>query len=174
MKRIVAMVGIAGLSLGWALMPAGAGQNAPFQSTPGSGPPGTVIHNGDDEPFCNGEGSRFRVELIDQNEHTVATAETDIPNGNGHPATDLTVPAGTLPGLYILHATCVGIDSSFNYIDKDFTVTAAPATTTTTEATTTTTVAAAVATTTTTTVPVVVMPQATPAAPVVASPALAG
>jgi hypothetical protein len=158
------------LSLVWAAVPAGAGKNVTFVSTPSSGPAGTVIHASDHNFGCDSPGADVHVELISQDEETVAEAGTTV-NSDSVWDLDLTVPAGTPPGAYIVTANCNDGEFQVFYNDNSFTVTAAPATTTTTS----TTVAATAATTTTTTVPpVVVAPAATPAAPVVASPALTG
>jgi len=164
MKRFVAIVGIVGLGLAWTCIPAGAGVSAPFQSTPATGPPGTVIHTGDNDSFCDSSGDNARVQLIDATEHVVAEGQVLVPV-SGNWAIDITVPLSAAPGDYILTATCLSELAPFSYVDRSFTVTVAAATTTTS-----TTVAP---TTTTTTVPPVV-PQAPVPAPVVASATLTG
>jgi hypothetical protein len=167
MRRIIAIAGIAGLSLGLAAIPAGAGNNANFVSTPESGPPGTVIHASDHNFSCDSTGAEVHVELIAPDESIVAEADTVVADDSTWDV-DITVPADAVVGEYIVEAVCSDGEFRVFYNDNSFTVTAAPATTTTS----TTVAAAAVTTTTTTTVPAVVV---TPAAtPVVASPALTG
>jgi len=170
MRKVIAIAGIAGLSLVWAAVPAGAGNNSSFVSTPSSGPAGTVIHASDHNFGCDSIDAKIHVELVSPSEVTVASADTTV-NSDSVWDVDLTVPANAAAGTYVVTATCNGGEFQAFYNDNSFTVTAPPATTTTTS----TTVAAAAATTTTTTVPpVVVVPAATPAAPVVAAPALTG
>ncbi len=171
MRKVIAIAGIAGLSLVWAAVPAGAGNNNPnFVSTPSSGPPGTVIHAGDHNFGCDSIDAKIHLELVSVSEQTVASADTTV-NSDSIWDVDLTVPANAAAGDYVITAHCDGGEFQVVYNENSFTVTAPPATTTTTS----TTVAAAAATTTTTTVPpVAVVPAATPAAPVVASPALTG
>jgi hypothetical protein len=168
-RKIIAIAGIAGLSLGLAAIPAGAGNNADFVSTPESGPPGTVIHASDHNFNCDAIEAAVHVRLISEDtEDTIAEADTFT----GNDATwdvDLTVPADAAPGAYVVDADCTDGEFRVFYNDNPFTVTEPVATTTTTS---TTVAAAAETTTTTTTIPAVVV---TPAAtPVVASPALTG
>ena len=176
MRRIIAVAGIAALSLGWAALPAGAGTSAHFVSTPGAGPPGTIIHNSGNGEFDNSNcliiGENVHVEVFDAQENSVAAGDTAT-NEDLTWAVDVTMPADAADGEYIITAFCTDGDSRGNYVNNTFTVTA-PVVTTTTPTTTTTGVSAAVTTTTTTTVPVVVTPAATPAPAVVASPALTG
>jgi len=170
MRKVIAIAGIAGLSLVWAAVPAGAGNNPNFVSTPASGPPGTVIHASDHNFGCDSSGATVRVDLVDQNEHTVIEVQTHVTNDAIWDA-DLTVPAGTPAGDYVVTVDCMNGEFQVFYTNNAFVVTVAAPTTTTTS----TTIAPAAVTTTTTTVPPVpVVPAATPAAPVVASPALTG
>jgi hypothetical protein len=172
MRRIIAIAGIAGLSLGLAAMPAGAGTNPSFESTPSSGPAGTVIHASDNNFNCDSSGATVHVEVFDAQEKSVAQADTEV-TSDATWAVDVKIPNGAEPGQYVVTAICTDGELRVVYADNPFTVTAPPATTTTTSTSTTTTVAAA-AVTTTTTVPVVVTPAATPAAPVVAAPKFTG
>jgi len=144
--------------------PAWAGRPT-FDSSPTSGPAGTVIHaNGTQCSDVAGQG--VTVVLGQDDEATIATVNgTTVAGGNW--SVDLTVPLGTKTGAYEVHAYCSADEDEFTYNTNDFTVTAAPATTTTTSTTTT---VAAQAVTTTTTVP----PVAPAAAPVVAQPTMTG
>jgi hypothetical protein len=169
MRKVIAIAGIASLSLVWAAVPAGAGNLASFDINPTSGPPGTVIHASDHNFGCDSIDANIHVELINNDETVVASADTTVTNQSIWDV-DITVPADAAPGDYIVTARC-NAEGSFFYNEDPFTVTAPPATTTTTS----TTVAAAAVTTTTTTVPAaVVVPAATPAAPVVAAPTMTG
>jgi hypothetical protein len=174
-RKIIAIAGIVGLSLCWAVMPAGAGNSPHFDSTPTSGPPGTVIHASDNNFNCDSPGASVQVKLI-ANESVIAEGDTTV-GADSKWAVDLTVPSNAAAGEDTLTATCSGEEFQVFYANNSFTVTAVVATTTTTEPATTTT---------TTTVPVVITPATTPttmappvptapaAAPVVASPALTG
>jgi hypothetical protein len=181
MRRIVAVAGIAALSLGWAAMPAGAGTSAHFVSTPDAGPPGTTIHNSGNGEFdgsnCLIVNENVHVEVFDAQENSVAQGDTTT-NEDLSWAVDVTMPTDAADGAYIITAFCTDGDSRGSYVNNTFTVTAPVVTTTTSTASTTSTTVAAgsvtTTTTTTTTVPVVVTPAATPAPAVVASPALTG
>jgi hypothetical protein len=170
MRKVIAIAGVAGLSLVWAAVPAGAGNNPNFVSSPTKGPPGTVIHASDHNFGCDSIGATVRVDLVDQNEHTVIEVQTHVTDASIWDA-DLTVPDGTPPGGYVITVDCIDGEFQVFYSNNEFVVTAAAATTTTT---TSTTIAPAAVTTTTTVPPAPVVPAATPAAPVVASPALTG
>jgi hypothetical protein len=180
MRKIIAIAGIVGLSLSWAAMPAGAGNSPHFDSTPSSGPPGTVIHASDTNFNCDEPGASVVVKLIADGV-VIAHGNTTV-DADSKWAVDVTVPSDAVPGQDTLTAKCDDVEREFVvfYANNSFTVTAVVATTTTTEP---------APTTTTTTVPVVITPETTPttvappvtpmptapaAAPVVASPALTG
>jgi hypothetical protein len=175
MHRIVAFAGIVGLSLGWAVMPAGAGNSSPFVSTPSSGPPGTVIHTSDTNFNCDSPGAAVHIELIDPQQHSAAAADTTVANDSTWRA-DVTVPNDATPGDYFVAASCTDGELRVVYTANPFTVTAAVATSTTTS----TTVPATTTTTTVapqsvpTTVPAAAVPTAAAATPVVVAPALTG
>jgi hypothetical protein len=180
-RKIIAIAGIVGLSLCWAVMPAGAGNSPHFDSTPSSGPPGTVIHASDTNFNCDQPGANVVVKLI-AGEVVIAQGNTTV-DADSTWAVDVTVPSDAVPGEDTLTAKCTDNAHEFSvfYANNSFTVTAVVATTTTT-----TTTAPAPTTTTTTVVPVIITPATTPttvappvptapaAAPVVASPALTG
>jgi hypothetical protein len=179
-RKIIAIAGIVGLSLCWAVMPAGAGNSPHFDSTPSSGPPGTVIHASDTNFNCDQPGANVVVKLI-AGEVVIAQGNTTV-DADSTWAVDVTVPSDAVPGEDTLTAKCTDNEEfSVFYANNSFTVTAVVATTTTT-----TTTAPAPTTTTTTVVPVIITPATTPttvappvptapaAAPVVASPALTG
>jgi len=165
MRRFVAVVGIAGLGLAWAAMPASAGTAARFVSTPASGPAGTVIHASSDAArdgsTCDIPGESVHVEIFGPGEVSVATGDTTVTSGLKW-SVIVKIPAGSVPGSYDVTASCTDGESSANYIDNGFTVTASVITTTTTVGGPTTTV------------PTPEVPQATPATPVVASARLTG
>lgn len=166
MRKFFALFGVVALGSMWAIGPAGAGEASLFTSTPSSGPAGTVISvNGSG---C--DGPTVSVQLIDANEAVVATATLNVDDNQAQTwEGTLTVPDDAAIGAGIITAHCsFSVESGFNYVPNDFTVTA-PAPTTTT---TTTVPVQPQATTTTTVAPVVV--QAPPAAPVVADPVTAG
>ena len=167
MRKFVALFGVVALGSMWAIAPAGAGETSTFTSTPPSGPVGTTISvNGSG---C--DGPSVTAQLIDADESIVATVTITVDDNQAQTwEGTITVPSDAVLGRGIVRAHCsFNVESGFDYVPNDFTVTA-PAPTTTT---TTTTVPVTVqATTTTTVAPVVV--QAPPAAPVVAEPATAG
>ncbi len=176
MRRIIAVAGIAALSLGWAALPAEAGVSAHFVSTPGSGPAGTVIHNsGDpklDDGLCDYADGTAHVEVFDSQQNSVAQGDAGV-NQDLSWSVDVKMPANAAPGAYIITAFCSGGESRSSYANNAFTVTAPVVTTTTT---TTVKVQQATTTTTTTTIPApaVVTPAAAPAPAVVAAPAFTG
>jgi len=156
---VVVAVGIACFaSAAWAGRPS-------FDSSPKSGPAGTVIHaSGTQCTDVAGQGVTVALGFDDS---TVTSVDTKTVAG-GSWSVDLTVPAGTKLGDYEVAAFCNAENNQFTYNANAFTVTAAPATTTTT---TTTTVAVQQATTTTTIPPAPVAPAAEP---VVAQPTMTG
>lgn len=170
MRRIVAIVGVVGLSLAWTALPASAGASTHFVSTPASGPPGTVIHaSGDsalDDSTCDIVDEDIHVEVFGPNENSVASGDTTV-NSDFTWQVDVTIPAGAAPGHYVVTAFCsFGAETDANYISNPFTVTAAV------QPTTTTTVLPL--STTTTTVAPQAVPVAPAAAPVVAAPVMTG
>jgi len=174
MRKIIAIAGIVGLSLCWAVMPAGAGNSPHFDSTPTSGPPGTVIHASDPDFNCDSTGANVHVEVIGQDENTIAEADTTV-GADATWAVDVTIPSDATPGEYAVTASCSGDETRVFYADNSFTVTAVVETTTTTApAPTTTTTVKVVPQATTTTTTVAPVPVAPAATPVVASPALTG
>ena len=76
MRKVIAIVGIAGLGLAWAALPATAGENPQFTISPESGPPGTVIHAADTTASCNFDGDfDVEVELIAPDASSVDEAD---------------------------------------------------------------------------------------------------
>ena len=83
-RKIITIAGIFGLSLCWAVMPAGAGNSPHFDSTPSSGPPGTVIHASDTNFNCDQPGANVVVKLIAGEvviAHTNATVNSGLDVG---------------------------------------------------------------------------------------------
>jgi hypothetical protein len=160
MRRLLAFTGIVGLSVGWAVMPVSAGSPS-FDSSPASGPPGTIIHlSGSNCPNGDVEIVLFQGETSFQTDETFGEDDQ-----TGSWETDMEVPDDTPPGEYGIAVLCDFVEGQFVYQDGSFTVTGDEPTSTST------TVVPAAAPSTTTTVAPVVTPAA---APVVAQPTTAG
>jgi len=145
------------------MAPASAGRFT-FDSSPDSGPPGTVVSVSSIEGnLC--DGPDVVIQIVNETTSLVQVTLESDGSWEGH----VTIPSDAAPGEYEIDAHCdEGDDDGFDYAPNTFTVTGSAPTTTTT---TTTVPVQPQATTTTTVAPVVVAPAA---APVVAEPATAG